>query len=391
LSLLAIPITLSWFYVETIFLQLGVSPAICVVMKHFLRIRALAIPSELVSQSYQKYLMSIGVTSPSLVGTVALIIFVFLFNFVFVHHFHGGYESLAWGFVVAKYLSDISIVLVSLREEPVQLTLQPFHWSALTNWWEFIELGLPGCAMLCSEWWAFEILCIFASRLGSNEVAAQTIIGQLSSLSYMIPLGLGVTASSFVGQYLGSQEPSTAIRYAYTSFGCLVFAELVICPSIYFFSPYFVGIFTTDPGVIEICVHVSHIIAIFTFADGAQGVLSGIYRGAGKQFYGAVVNFLSYYCLGLPLAWHLTFHTSMGVAGLMTGIASAVISQTVIFLSILCFRQDTLFASVLSPSELTSEGKKQFVELGEWSDEMDQSSHSMLAHGGDDIEASQRV
>jgi multidrug resistance protein, MATE family len=262
--------------------------------------------------------------------------------------------------------------------------------------------------MLCSEWWAFEILCIFASRLGSNEVAAQTIIGQLSALSFMIPLGLGVTASSFVGQYLGSQEPSTAIRYAYTSFGCLVFAELVICPSIYFFSPYFVGIFTTDPGVIEICVHVSHIIAIFTFADGAQGVLSGIYRGAGKQFYGAVVNFLSYYCLGLPLAWHLTFHTSMGVAGLMTGIASAVISQTVIFLSILCFRQDTLFASVLSPSELTGEGKKQphqFVELGEWSDEMDQSSHSMLPHNAhhdsddddedpdvvDDIEASRRV
>jgi multidrug resistance protein, MATE family len=353
--------------------------------------------------------MSIGVTSPSLVGTVALIIFVFLFNFVFVHHFHGGYESLAWGFVVAKYLSDISIVLVSLREEPVQLTLQPFHWSALTNWWEFIELGLPSCAMLCSEWWAFEILCIFASRLGTNEVAAQTIIGQFSVFTFTIPLGLGVASSSFVGQFIGSQQRETALRYAYTSLGCLLIVEAFICPGLIFLSKSLVEIFTTDPEVIEICVRVSHILAIFTFADGAQGVLSGIIRGAGKQFYGAVVNFLSYYCLGLPLSWYLTFHTSLGMVGLMIGLSVAVSLQSMIYLFYLCYLPDRILSSVLSPSELTGEGKKQphqFVELGEWSDEMDQSSHSMLPHNAhhdsddddddedpdvaDDIEASRR-
>lgn len=137
--------------------------------------------------------------------------------------------------------------------------------------------------MLCSEWWAFEILCIFASRLGSNEVAAQTIIGQMSALAFMIPLGVGVAISSFVGQYIGSLETHLAKKFALTAFLSLLCAELIISPSVFFFSPSFVGILTSDPKVIDICVRVSHIIAIFTFADGTQGVLSGIFRGAGKQ------------------------------------------------------------------------------------------------------------
>jgi multidrug resistance protein, MATE family len=338
--------------------------------------------------------MSIGVTSPSLVGTTTMIIFVFLFNYMFVYHFHGGYQSLAWGFVLAKYLSDISIVLISLREEPVQLTLQSFHRSALTNWWEFIQLGLPSCAMLCSEWWAFEILCVFASRLGTNEVAAQTIIGQFSVFTFTIPLGLGVATSSFVGQFIGSQQKDLALRYAYASLYCLLLIESFICPGLIFLSKSLVEIFTTDPEVVKICVHVSHILAIFTFADGAQGVLSAIIRGAGKQYYGALVNFLSYYCLGLPLSWYLTFHTSLGIIGLMIGLSVAVSLQCFIYLFYLCYLPDQLLASVLSSSGDGKEGDsdgKQMIELGEWDDEIDQSCHSMLPHNahGDCVDANE--
>jgi multidrug resistance protein, MATE family len=392
LSLLLVPVALCWYHVEFIFLHLGVSRPICVVMKHFLRIRAFSIPSEVMSQSYQKYLMSIGVTSPSLVGTFALIILVFFFNYLFVHVLHGGYTSIAWAFVIAKYLSDLSLFLVSLREKPVQLTLQPFNWRAFSDWGEFFRLGLPGCAMLCSEWWAFEILCVFASRLGSKEVAAQTIISQFSVFAFMIPLGIGVVTSSYVGQSLGSSHlraSAIALKFANTALGCLFFFEIfIICPGLYFGMKDLVTFFTTDPDVIQICVRVSHIIAIFTFADGAQGVLSGILRGAGKQSYGAAINFVSYYCLGLPLAWHLTFYTSMGVAGLMMGMALAASFQSIVYL-LLIWYLPRVFSSILdsqekqqqdlSPRSKTSGLEKQ-IELGEWDSAMDESSHSMIPH-----------
>ena len=57
------------------------------------------------------------------------------------------------------------------------------------QWYEFISLGLPGTVMLCSEWWAFEFLTIMATFLGTAAVDAETIVLQICSLSFMIPLG----------------------------------------------------------------------------------------------------------------------------------------------------------------------------------------------------------
>ena len=37
---------------------------------------------------------------------------------------------------------------------------------------EFLKLGVPGTLMQCAEWWAFEVLAIFAGMLGEHQLAA---------------------------------------------------------------------------------------------------------------------------------------------------------------------------------------------------------------------------
>jgi multidrug resistance protein, MATE family len=348
LGLLTIPIAICWYFVEEIFLSIGVSSSICKIMKIFFRVRILALPSDVIGISYQKYVLSIGVTSPSLIGTISLIFFVTIFNLFFLNYLqYGDPVVLAWIFVVSRYLSDISMILSSLTEPPVQETLQSLSWKALNNWGEFIQLGLPGCLMLCSEWWAFEILSIFASQLGTNEIAAQSILGELCYFACMLPLGLGIAASSLVGQALGSHRPDLGLKYAAAAFVCLLLVELLICPLIYFYSVSFIRLFTTDTQVIDICLRVTVVITIFSIVDGIQGVASGILRGAGKQSYGAVNNIVSHYLLGLPLAWYLAFHTSLRVTGLMIGFTSALALQSVIYVTLLLYFQNTIFAPVL--------------------------------------------
>lgn len=70
---------------------------------------------------------------------------------------------------------------------------------------EFVSLGVPGTVMLCSEWWAYEILTIFASMLGTEEVAAQSVILQTAGLAFMLPLGLGIASASLIGLNLVDQ------------------------------------------------------------------------------------------------------------------------------------------------------------------------------------------
>jgi MATE family multidrug resistance protein len=66
--------------------------------------------------------------------------------------------------------------------------------------------------MVCAEWWAFEILAIFAGWITVEALGAHSIIIQFEYLSYMIPAGIAVAAQTRVGNSLGANDPKGAIR-----------------------------------------------------------------------------------------------------------------------------------------------------------------------------------
>ena len=64
---------------------------------------------------------------------------------------------------------------------------ESFNWEGCK---EFLRLGVPGTLMQCAEWWAFELLAIFAGMLGKHELAAQVAVINIIGLIFMVPLGI---------------------------------------------------------------------------------------------------------------------------------------------------------------------------------------------------------
>ena len=244
----------------------------------------------------------------------------------------------------------------SWKHPSVLRTMQPWDKEALSNWKDFISLGLPGTLMLCSEWWAYEILTFFASQLGTLEVGAQTIILQTAGLAFMVPLGLGIASTSLVGNALGAGKTESAIRFGKLALGTIVVLEIFLGFCIYFGGRYFVDIFTSDPGVRAVAIKIMPFLSLFAMIDGLQGVSSGILRGGGKQSIGAVLNVISFYTIGLPMAWLLCFRTSLEVRGLMIGISCGTGFQVVAVLSlILCFEKYVYRRATPDAKDLTIE------------------------------------
>jgi hypothetical protein len=84
-------------------------------------------------------------------------------------------------------------------------------------------------------------------------------------------------------------------------------------------------------------------LSVFCFFDAVQGVLGGILRGSGKQMVGAAVNFIAFYVVGLPLAYHFCFHTSWGIPGLMLGLSGGVIFQVIVLFSLITCCESSIF------------------------------------------------
>ena len=172
---------------------------------------------DVVNIAFEKYLMSIGVVRPSMWSNISFNVSLLLLNFLFVFILEWDYTCLAYSWVISTYFMALVQWSLSWNHPSVQRTLQPWSKETLQGWSQFILLGIPGTVMLCSEWWAYEILSLFAMWKGTDAVAAQTIIGQTASLVFMIPLGLGVASASLVGNAIGAKKRTLAIQLG-TSF-----------------------------------------------------------------------------------------------------------------------------------------------------------------------------
>ena len=58
-----------------------------------------------------------------------------------------------------------------------------------------------------------------------------------------------------------------------------------------------------------------------------QVVISGILKGSGRQYIGAIVNFVAYYIIGIPLAVVIGFKTHLGVIGIWIGMTIGNFAQ----------------------------------------------------------------
>ena len=104
---------------------------------------------------------------------------------------HGAAFALNLTFIINFLAQEIYIRLIA--RESFKEYLQPlfskksFEWNKVKS---FLRLAVPGTMMQCAEWWAFEILTIFAGMLGPHHLAAQVAVINILGLIYMVPLGI---------------------------------------------------------------------------------------------------------------------------------------------------------------------------------------------------------
>lgn len=114
---------------------------------------------------------------------------------------------------------------------------------------------------------------------GTEQVAAQTIIMQVASFAYMVPLGLSIATASLVGNLLGANKRPVAILIGQMSLKVVFVLQCIVGTVLYFGGPAFIGTFTSDNAVREETERMLPFLAIFTIFDGIQ--VDDTYRRTG--------------------------------------------------------------------------------------------------------------
>uniref|UniRef100_A0A8C9YYG3 Multidrug and toxin extrusion protein n=1 Tax=Sander lucioperca TaxID=283035 RepID=A0A8C9YYG3_SANLU len=278
------------------------------------------------------YLQNQGIILPQLYTAAAANIFNLGANYVLIFSLELGVV----GSAIAHSLSQIATCLLLfgyIRWKKLhQQTWEGWSTECLQEWGSYMKLAIPSTFMVCFEWWIWEIGGFLAGVLGEDDLAAQHVLLELGTLSYMFPLGVHAAACVRVGNALGAGNTTRAIltcKVALVLSGVLaVFQGIVIagCKSVLGY------IFTSDEKIVEI---VSENLTVYTFLqffDALLCVCSGILVGSGMQKIAALSNLVCYYCIGLPVGIALMFAAKLRILGLWLGLLICAFLETGFFL-----------------------------------------------------------
>lgn len=189
------------------------------------------------------------------------------------------------------------------------------------GWLEIARLGWPIGVQFGLEVWAFQFASLAAGWLGEVELAAHTVVLNLASVTFMLPLGVSIGAATRVGNLIGAGRRAEAQRAAHVA---LVLGAAVMAVSALVFV---VGrealprLYGAEEDVLRAAAAILPIAAAFQVFDGIQVVGGGVLRGMGRTRPAALFNLVGYYAIAFPLAWWLAFRRGFGLAGLWWSIA----------------------------------------------------------------------
>ncbi|KAL2312830.1 MatE family transporter [Schizosaccharomyces pombe] len=326
LLLIQFPIFLIWWKIEGILLFLRQDPLTCMFAAKYMRVMMLASPAYALFEALKRFLQVQGIFHPvTYILAIVVPINIFL-NYLFVWSPWVGFGFLGAPVAIALTLwSACAVLIIYIMKVNGRQAWGGFSREALKNWGPLCRLAVPGVIMICSEYWAFELVTFASGVLGTTELASMSVLSTTSTLSYNLAFGVAAAAATRVGNLIGAGNTKLAKLATHVSINLGAAIGVIIAVILFLTRNTWTYIFTSDKDVVALVATIIPLVALINIADNTQCVAGGLLRGQGRQRIGGVVNFIAYYLLGLPVAIILCFKLDWGLYGLWIGIGAAIL------------------------------------------------------------------
>ncbi len=325
--LISVPLGALWLATDKVLLAFGQDAATVALAHRYVLVQIPALPCFLLFVALKQYLQARGIVRPAMWVSFGANGFNAFLNWVLIYGHLGAPRLGAVGTGVATAVTEVAMLaalLFAARHHRLQrgaATVVDLTRLRVKGMSEILRYGAPVALMLALEYWAFAIATLWAGQLGGLELAAHSIVLNLASISYMLPLGIGLGATTRVGHLIGAGDSRGAQRAAWVALALGGGTMLLFALAFVVGRGWIPGWYTTDAAVIARAAAILPIVAAFELFDGLQVVGGGILRGMGRPRPAALFNLIGYYVLGLPLAAWLGAPQRLGLAGIWWGLA----------------------------------------------------------------------
>ncbi|MDX1427986.1 MAG: MATE family efflux transporter, partial [Salegentibacter mishustinae] len=187
-----------------------------------------------------------------------------------------------------------------------------------------LNLGFPTALQMLFEVGIFTATVFLAGLLGTNPQAANQIALNLVSMTFMIAVGLGVTATIRVGNQKGLANFKDLRRIAMSTFLLVFLIEAVFALGFILLKDWLPTFYLDNVEVILLAAQLLVIAALFQLSDGLQVVILGALRGLQDVRIPTIICFISYWIIGFPVSWYFGKAENLGSMGIWLGLLAGL-------------------------------------------------------------------
>lgn len=284
--------------------------------------------------AFRRYLQAVDVVNPITFALVTANLVNACACYSLVYGIFGmprlGVEGAGWATCLARvYLALVAVASFLIWGDRPKVAGVASRLRLVPGWPGFepsrfrrlVQLGWPAALQLGLEVGVFATATALAGRLDAISLASHQIALNVSSLTFMVPLGVASAGAVRVGQALGRGDHRAASTSGWTALAIGAGFMTVSGVSLLVFARPIVGIFTNDPLVIATSTRLFLLAAAFQLFDGIQVVATGVLRGVGDTRNPMICNLVAHWGVGLPVGYVLAFRMSWGILGLWVGLS----------------------------------------------------------------------
>ncbi len=344
-SVISILLFLGVFLAEPILHLMKQPPEVVELAIPYLNLVAVSLIPLVIFQAFKQFSDGMSMTKypmyATLIGNVINIVLNYLFIFGKFGFPEMGIVGAAIGTLVARVVMVIYLwYLLSQhhKSRAFVLNIKIFTLSKKMIK-KLYSLGFPSAMQMFFEVAIFTAAIWLSGILGKNPQAANQIALNLSSMTFMVAMGLSVTAMIRVGNQKGLKRYIELRRIAFSIFMIATLLGVVFAILFFLFSGMLPKIYLdlNDPTkmvdnyeVITIASKLLLIAAVFQITDTIQVVALGALRGMQDVKIPTIMTFISYWVIGFPISYYLSLYTDYKSAGIWIGLLAGLTASGIL-------------------------------------------------------------
>lgn len=302
----------------------------------YYQIIAFSMVPVMIFQGFKQFADGLSLTKYAMQATIIANVINVFFNYTLIYGKLGfpalGVVGSAYGTMISRFfMVAFMIYIVSKRKEFTpfikNFTFKGIKTSVVKR---IYSLGYPTALQMWFEVSLFASGIFLAGMIGTNAQASNQIALNLASMTYMIAIGLGVTATVRVGNQKGLKNFKELRRIGLSIFLLMAIIDLFFALGFMVAKDVLPTFYIDDAEVIKTASILIVIAGFFQLSDGIQAVILGGLRGLQDVKIPMFITFIAYWVIGFPICYYLGIHTELKAKGIWIGLLISLTASAIL-------------------------------------------------------------